>query len=543
MKILYPSPEQRTVLTYIFSKIWEQPITICRIIVIVVLAQTSISGCTFVTDTVQTNLLPERVLFSTPNDIETAVAGAYTAVQGGVVGANGSPLGAFAIIQGELRGEDMLPATAANELSYTASYTPFVNNPVQQLWRWFYFAINSSNIVIEGVRDAATKGIITPDQTRIYEAEGRFLRALCFHELLINFSRPFADRNGASLGILPQITSIKTSTTIDAAFTLRRTSVADCYRQILEDLDFAEAALPVTRTGTARVVRATRGAAIALKTRIKLHQQDWAGVVTEANKLVPATAPFISPLDNYALGATSSVPFTNQTSSEAMFSIGNTAQNNPGAGNSLAPTFGSPLLRGRGLVRVSPLVFNLAAWRMDDARRTLLVQDGRSYYITKYSDYTGLSDYTPLLRYAEVLLNAAEAIQRQSNTPDTRALTLLNAVRNRAVPDSARFTANSFAAGQALLGAILAERRIEFLGEGKRWADIHRLALDPVFGTGGIPAKMSFGDATFATYNAVRPPMLTRRIAAIPYTDFRFVMPLPAEDVTRSPSIEQNPGY
>lgn len=499
-------------------------------------------SCTFVTETVQINSLPERVIFSTPNDVESAAVGMYNAVQGGLAGANGSPFGAITTQQGELRGEDMLPATAANEVSYTASYTPFVINPVQTLWRWTYFAVNSTNILISGVRDASSRGVITQDQARAYEAEGRFLRALCFHELLTHFARPFSDRNGAALGIVLQTLPISNSTAVDSAYNKRRSTVAETYRQILEDLDFAETALPITRSGTARVVRATRGAAIALKTRVKLHQQDWAGVVTEANKLVPASAPFTSPIGAYSLGATPGAPFTNQSSSEAVFSIGNSTQNNPSA-NSLASVFGSPLLRGAGLIRLSPVLFNLTAWRVDDARRGLLVQDGRSFYITKYSDYTGFSDFAPLMRYAEVLLNAAEAIQRQSSVPDTRALTLLNAVRNRAVPDSARFTANSFTTGQALLGAILAERRIEFLGEGKRWADIHRLALDPVFGTGGIPSKMSFADATFATYNAVRPPMLTRRIAAIPYTDFRFVMPIPIEDVTRSPLIEQNPGY
>jgi hypothetical protein len=36
--------------------------------------------------------------------------------------------------------------------------------------------------------------------------------------------------------------------------------------------------------------------------------------------------------------------------------------------------------------------------------------------------------------------------------------------------------------------------------------DIHRLALDADFTTGRIPAKIAFGNATFATYNFVTKP-------------------------------------
>jgi hypothetical protein len=497
-----------------------------------------LTSCTSVTETVQTNQLPERVAFSTPNDIETVAVGMYANT------ISPGSLSSFSVYQAETRGEDVLSAVtgSTNDIFYTASYTPFIV-PLQTAYRGLTIVINSANILIAGVRDAAGRGVISQDQARIYEGEGRFMRALCFHELLTHYARPFADRSGVNLGVLLFTAPISNSTAIDAAYAQRRATVAESYRQILEDLDFAEVNLPMTRTGAARVIRATRGAAIALKTRVKLHQQDWAGVVAEANKIVSAAAPFTSPIGGYALTATPATPFTNQTSSEAMFSIGNTTQNNPGGGSALASVFGSPLLRGFGSIRISPILFNLPAWRTDDARRAMLVQDGRSYYTAKYSDYSGLSDYAPVVRYAEVLLNAAEALQRQSAAPDARALALLNAVRNRAVTDSARFGANSFATGQALLGAILDERRIELLCEGRRWADIHHLALDPTFGTGGIPAKMSFADATFASYNAVRPPILMRRIAAIPYTDFRFIMPLPAEDVTRSPSIEQNPGY
>ncbi len=83
------------------------------------------------------------------------------------------------------------------------------------------------------------------------------------------------------------------------------------------------------------------------------------------------------------------------------------------------------------------------------------------------------------------------------------------------------------------------------MAEGRRWADIHRLAPEAAYTTGGIPAKMAFGNATFATYNAVTPPTLNRTIAAIPYSDHRFLWPIPADEVSRNPTLaaQQNPGY
>ena len=272
---------------------------------------------------------------------------------------------------------------------------------------------------------------------------------------------------------------------------------------------------------------------------------DWANVITDGNKLVPASAPFISPIGNWRMMAVPDGPFTNNQSDESIFSIKNDANDNPGTNAVLSRMLGSPALNGRGLVRVSPISYNLTSWLCDDRRRGLLLtQDGRSYYTTKYRDYINWTDGAPQIRYAEVLLTLAEAEARTSATVSTRAITLLNAVRDRSLASASQtYTAASFADKKALIQAILDERRIEFLGEGKRWGDIHRLAVDPDFTTGGIPAKMAFANATFATYNCNTFPPLTKAIVFVPYADFRFLWPVPLEEIQQNPNVEQNPGY
>jgi len=141
------------------------------------------------------------------------------------------------------------------------------------------------------------------------------------------------------------------------------------------------------------------------------------------------------------------------------------------------------------------------------------------------------------------LLVLAEAEARQGAGITTRALNLLNAVRNRALANvgTQAYTAGSFADKNALIAAILLERRIEFLCEGKRWHDIHRNAVDPNFSTAGIPAKYANaaqGAALYGCGTAINPTQ-----AAIPYSDFRFIWPIPSTEVIQNPIITQNPNY
>ena len=83
------------------------------------------------------------------------------------------------------------------------------------------------------------------------------------------------------------------------------------------------------------------------------------------------------------------------------------------------------------------------------------------------------TDYAPVIRYAEVLLNLSEAITRSTNTVDAKAVALLNAVRGRSDATTV-FTVGGFANAAALADALLIERRIELLGEGLAGSDLTR---------------------------------------------------------------------
>ena len=523
-------------------------------------AALTITSCQKFTELAPISSLSEATAFATPANIELAMAGVYNrATVGNYNGGagRGYPFGAASIEQAEMRGEDMVNLATFYQFTYESTITSSTANNVN-MWEQLYALINQCNVFIDGVTDAQAKGIITAAVANAYIGEARFLRALAHHELVIDFCRPYVDGNGSKPGVPYRTVGITSASKASDQISLTRGTVAQDYTKILEDLDFAEANLPAART-TYKITRATKGAAIALKTRVKLHQNDFTGVIAEGTKLGTAASagPFTSTVGSYALTASPDGPFASFASNtESIFSIENGSAANGGTNGALPNMFG-PAKNGvnanvgRGLVATSPNLYTAAFWVTGDTRRTLLqIQQttaGAMYFFNyKYRDPTTSTDYAPIIRYAEVLLNVAEAYSR-TTALDVRALNLLNAVRNRAVPAASVFTIASFANQNALTQAILNERRIEFAGEGRRWPDITRLSQDATFQVagGGVPAKILVTalTGTGSNYDIVTRTVTAATKAAIPYATNTYIWPLPLSELNANPNLAQNPDY
>jgi starch-binding outer membrane protein, SusD/RagB family len=511
----------------------------------------SLSGCKKVLDLQPFTSFTDASAFIDPDKINLAVNGVYDAAQSGFYlggQVRGYPFGAASIEQGDMRGEDMANNALFYQITYEATYNNVTaNNDFQ--FQTLYGLINKANLTIDGVADAVSKNIIPAATGNVFIAECRFLRAMAHHELVINFARPYLDGNGSQVGIIYRDFGVNSEAKVAEAAALKREDfpVSLVYTKILEDLDYAEANLP--NTSAIKTYRASKAAAIALKMRVKMHKGDWAGVIAEGNKLVPATAPYTSPIGGWKLTATPDGPFANNTSDESIFSIKNDATDNPGVNGALAAMLGDPAINGRGLVRISPIIWSDARWLCNDLRRSssLARSTSNAVFSNKYRDIATRSDAAPMIRYAEVLLMLAEAEARNAATVSTRALSLLNEVRNRAVTTPAdQFTIASFLTKNALISAILFERRVEFLAEGKRWGDIHRLARDadfaPVAG-GGIPSKVGTGATNAAWFNCAGGVSITRAVPEIPYSNFRFLWPIPLGEIQQNPNYTQNTGY
>ncbi|MBO0947449.1 RagB/SusD family nutrient uptake outer membrane protein [Fibrella forsythiae] len=428
--------------------------------------------------------------FSTTNRIQTQLLSLYGSLK------NGSFYGGRYVVYGDIRGEDFLNETT-NLVTGSDVWNLNVTNgatAVQTLWAQAYLTINRCNIFLDGMA-AGGNTVVGADLGARYVAEAKLIRGLTYYSLLQYYARPYADGNGNKPGVPLRLTGIIQT----GQSTLARSTVADVYTQVLKDLNEAEASLPASYSAASdNVTRVHKNTASALKTRVYLSMQNYAGVITEANKIVSATAPFSAPTGvAHRLQADIATVFTTYTTTESIFSLPmtTTTNDNPGGQNQLAYYFSPTSANGgvgNGEYSLNPqgIIAN-TNWTATDKRRAFVRTTGtgasQKNWLIKYKTVSPYTDWVPVMRYAEVLLNLAEAKVRSTNTVDAQAVALLNAVRNRS--DAAiTYTTASFATPADLTNAILLERRIEFLGEGLRNNDLLRL-LQTIPAKGTVAAK------------------------------------------------------
>lgn len=431
---------------------------------------------------VPTNVISDLTAFDSKDRIEGQVRAIYTSIK------NAGMYGGRYQIFNDIRGGDFMNertnvVTGFDVWNYTPSNSS--TNSVQNHWSRAYYVINLANVFLDGM---ATKGtaVVGASLSNNFQAEARLLRAMSYYSLLQLYARPFWDGNGSKPGVPLRL---KGNTGSDN-YAQARATVAEVYTQILADLNFAETNLPLTNSNALNnTIRAHRNTAIALKTRVYLSMRRYTDVITEANKIVSATAPFTASSGvAHALQADVTNVFkAPYTTSESILSMPFASNEAPGGQNQLGYYYGPAAFNGGNgeYSLLSTGIVSDAGWKSTDRRRSMVGVFGGKSYLTKYSVASIFTDYAPVIRYAEVLLNLAEARVRSTNTVDAQAIALLNAVRGRS-DASTVFAAADFANADALANAILTERRIEFLGEGLAGTDLTRLGLP-------LPAKPGVG--------------------------------------------------
>ncbi|WP_207491476.1 RagB/SusD family nutrient uptake outer membrane protein [Aridibaculum aurantiacum] len=468
-------------------------------------------------DPVPQTQISDATAFQTPQRVLQQVNGLYAAMK------SGQFYGGRYLVYQDVRGEDFLNVTENNVTAFqvynfTASPT---DNPVQNLWGFtgttnalgIYHVINKCNILLEGL---ATSPIDAQLKTS-YAAEAKFIRAVSYFSLLQFYARPYTENNGASPGVPLRLTPVKSSGNNNIA----RSTVAEVYTQILKDLNEAENELPANHgsnaTGTnANPINATRAhknTAIAFKTRVYLAMGRYNDVITEGNKLVPVAPPYVAP-SNVQNGLAPTLNFTT-LNQEFILAMPFDPLDLPGTQNGLGSYY-NPGPNGNGdfaLNTGANAIINHPQFGANDARRAWVVlnANGRTY-LRKWPTLPH-TDFVPVIRYAEVMLNLAEALARTTpGAANPRALALLTAVHQRSDPGYTFAVATQ----AQLIEAIMIERRIEFIGEGHRTTDITRL-LQP------FPAKGSVG--------------------AVPVTAAQYIWPIPNSELITNQLIIQNPGY
>lgn len=169
------------------------------------------------------------------------------------------------------------------------------------------------------------------------------------------------------------------------------------------------------------------------------------------------------------------------------------------------------------------------------------------YYRMKCVDqniFTGIDGVTRpqiFIRYAEVLLNAAEAANEYFDTPPAEVYQWLELIRERAEIDKGEGP-NYYGIRRDMTQGemrkfIQNERRIELAYESHRYWDIRRWQLLEEIGTywsQGLEITRHEDD----TYDYRLIDISKRE-----FTEKLYWWPIPASEITKSPNIKQNPGY
>ncbi|MDR1455517.1 MAG: RagB/SusD family nutrient uptake outer membrane protein [Tannerella sp.] len=372
------------------------------------------------------------------------------------------------------------------------------NSMALAAWNNAYSGVFRANKAIEQIEESS---VASKDRLL---GEAKFLRAIYYYNLVIRY-------NG-----VPLITSTATAELKNVS----RSSAQEVWAFIEQDLKDACNGLPVSFTG-ADQGRPTKGSAQGLLGRVYLSTREW-------QKAADVYAEIINS-GRYSLMEDYGSLFVNQGSDhlpESLFEIESTSGKSSsfvGLSNGFTPRD----VNGWGGVGFCvPTQSLVDEFEPGDLRRAeTIVMEGDMLFGLPYdpawSPYTGYNTkkymYGPeiptsetdanykVIRYAEILLSYAEAIQNgAAEKANITGLQALNAVRQRAGLQA--IAALSFE-------AIVHERRVELAVEGLRFPDLVRWGI----------AKEVLG----ANFDVNRDEYL----------------PIPFSEILINPNLQQNPGY
>ncbi len=383
------------------------------------------------------------------------------------------------------------------------------NVSIQSWWQVHYRTINGANTVIDripGVSDPA----LTSNLANQYIAEAKFMRAILYLSLVNIYAQPYA----VSSGNTPGVPLVLNGFTGEIEFPARAT-VAEVYNQIVKDLNEAIEHLPATyASNTLTRGRATKGAANGYLSRVHLYRGEFQLAAEFAKRVLDSTSPV------YALAP--NLSFYNGETSEDVFSIINSAIDNGRTGSGGWASYHRPAARGgRGDCPFSDDLIAAFEAEPDDRRFTNLsdmvtAADATTRRMTtKFPDAATNTDNVPMMRTAEVVLNRAEALA-EINGVNQESIDLVNPIRARA--GLAPWTTGQFTSKDALIEAILTERRKELCFEGHRRIDLLRRGKN------------------------LRPAN-DPNVSAAAFGQPRTVMPIPQREIDLNPNLTQNQGY
>ena len=433
----------------------------------------SFSSCSdFLEQNPQTDL-SENDFYKTADDILSAVNGAYSSLQEGDIYGNWYVFGE--IPSDNTRNQLSGSVTTQNE--FDQFYIDTQNSMIANFWKAAYKVINRTNTIlgrIDGIE-------INPELANRYKLECKFIRALMYFNLV----RVYGD-----------VPLVLKEISISESYDILREPKENVYNQIIADLKEAQD-LPVSYS-TAEDGRATQGAAKALLANVYMTLHKYAEAETILAEIINSgryslleNTPGSLNIDGYK-NVFSPV---NHNSKEGIFEI-QFLKGGYGEGSNYANNF-APENSGTNVVAVGgtggnniPEMDIYNAYEEGDLRRDFSMSLGyydnrknnewvESRYVCKFMDVpyqnNDASNNYPVIRYADVILMYAEALNQNGKTAE--ACKYLNMTRRRGFGYQTTETSpvdlqTTDKAQFALM--VEQERRVELAFENHRWFDLIR---------------------------------------------------------------------
>lgn len=396
--------------------------------------------------------LTNKEIFADTQHIESNLLGLYGSAKSII----GLRLFDFNVARGdEFINQSVNNNEAISSYEMTVGQTTIDNT---ETWTKLYQAINNVNTFLEGIEEAKATAGSNYDK---WVAEAKFVRALSYYYLNDLYAQPYLLNKDAK-SVPLRLKSENSTGNND----LKRSTVSEVYAQIEDDLSDANIVnLPSNINTYDAVTRASQGAAHVLRQRIFMEQGKWDQAIAEGLAV-----------NGYSLESDIANLFASPyITNEAIFSFP-MSETNRGSRQS-APAYyfydGTRFVIDFTSGIQSKEAYSLAN---DDRIAELTGKVGTQPISTKFKDSQNYLDWTPIFRYAEVLLNLSESYYQ--NGDETSARKYLSQVRRRSVKEADDVLDINSLSGEALKEAIYNERRAEFMGEGIRSLDIHRRGED-----------------------------------------------------------------
>jgi len=433
----------------------------------------------------------------------------------------------------------------------TATYVS-TNDRVHKIYAQLYWGINKANIAIDQIPAIPASQFVDPSHSAAdLVRESRFIRGLLYFDLVRLF------------GAVPLVLH-DASGVAKAGELVSRTSKDSVYAQIIADLDSATA-LPAGYSG-ANIGRVTSGAAHALLAKVYVTRQQWGPAVAELKKVISSGTTGLTDATSGTYGYDLFPVFTDafqaatKNGREHIFS----AQFNGTTGgftstNTLSSFTWSNSAYTADIPADSTVVELFA---VADQRRSasfydslfnqttgkwvkwpffnfLKFVDQSTGFVTAMQGNQGANGKMnfPVIRYAEVLLLYAEALNELYGGPTPDAAASINIVRGRAYGSysaSGKYSNHTYdlppgLSQAAFRDSVFLERRKEFIQESQRWFDlVRRTDLGP---------GQYYLQSVHSMYGNPK--------AAATLKDTLFPIPQTEIDLYggRNPNFQQNPGW